>query len=48
MKDTLFNDKKRILEYVSLSRKLKQKNHKIQLEMEKGKEKEEKIDMPTI
>ncbi len=48
LKDTLFNDKKRILEYVSLSRKLKQKNHKIQLEMERGKEKEEKIDMPTI
>ncbi len=40
LKDTLFNDKKRILEYVSLSRKLKQKNLKAKMEKEeqlKGK-----------
>ncbi|NLB20483.1 MAG: YvcK family protein [Clostridium sp.] len=43
LKDTLFNDQKRILEYVSLSRKLKQKNLREKLEQKREKEEQEKL-----
>lgn len=38
LKETLFDDQKRILEYVSLSRKLKQKNLREKLEKERERE----------
>lgn len=43
LRDTLFDDEKRILEYVSLSRKLKQKEMREKLEQKREKEEQEKL-----